>query len=73
MTEPTIPWRDGLSEFLPAPKKVQSIIRDVIGAHEFYNDSYCICDHGVTEYTPQEHADHLTDQIMQALTKEGTP
>lgn len=29
MTEPTIPWRDGLAEFLPPVKKTQSIIRHV--------------------------------------------
>ena len=53
MTEPTIPWCDGLAEFLPPAKKVQSIIRHVLGEH----------------VARPSRADYLTEQIMQALTK----
>ena len=67
MTEPTIEWRDGLSEFLPAPKKVQSIIRHVIGLH---------CDRHPVTYERgnivMADADELTADIMQALTEEIT-
>lgn len=65
MSEPTIPWRDGLAEFLPPVKKAQAIIRDVIGLH---------CDRHPVTYergnTVAADADELTADIMQALTKE---
>lgn len=54
MTEPTIPWRDGLAEFLPPEKRTESIIRHILGEH----------------VARPSRVDYLTDQIMQALTKE---
>ena len=68
MTEPTIPWADGLSEFLPPVKKAQAIIRHVIGEHDHEGFGLCSCG-----LLTEDHKDHLTDQIMQALTKEDTP
>lgn len=75
MTEPVIEWRDGLAEFLPAPKKAQSIIRHVLDEHN--HDSESGIDYGCSCGEPggdtngyARQADHLTEQIMQALTKE---
>ena len=65
MTEPTIEWRDGLSEFLPPVKKAQAIIRDVIGQHEHEGFGLCSCG-----TLAADHHDHLTAEIIQALTKE---
>lgn len=47
----TIDWRDPLAEFLPEPKRTESVIRHVLGQH----------------VARPSRVDFLTDQIMTAL------